>query len=313
MNPKYGILVLILSVFIIGGCTSMQKTKISDESKEEKYFIIKGLNNAESGRMQEALNNFFDAEKINPKNPLTLKNIGLVYSKIGDPEQGKIYFQKSLEISKYDSEVLHNLAIIYYKEDNYQKSIELLNKIKIEDNNAKVILAKAYTYYQLSDFEKSYVEYKLLFSKEKFISFSTHKKYIDLLKKMNKNEEMYDMLNKIYNRNKDKSDYIILFADYFKDINLLEESFKILKEYVVNYEYDTKIMVKFAELYYLEGKYEEAEKYIKLVPDKDRLNKTVLEVRLKIFEAQGKENETESIKKILNNIKGNESDEGLEK
>ena len=50
------------------------------------------------GKVNEALDIFLQAEKIEPKNPHVLTNVGLTYNNLGFAQKGDQYIQKAIEI-----------------------------------------------------------------------------------------------------------------------------------------------------------------------------------------------------------------------
>lgn len=294
-------LVSIIIVILFAGCSNTGVSK-SDGAKEEKYARIRGINLAAEGKYEEALKSFMAAYNYDKKNVFTVRSIGILYCKLGDFEKGKKYFTEALKIDSTDSETIYNLAIIYFNEKNYTKSLDVLMSAPPEKITKNIIKAKGIVYKTLGEYQKSYEQLIEIVAKEDDDAdlFVT---YIDILKKLNKNNQIYSFLYSKYQKSKSNLSVIFLFTDYLKEINALDEALQVLKDYGNNFEYNTEVLLKITEILYEKSDFDSSEKYINVVSQKDSLDERVLVWKHKIYSSQGKTEQADQIEKILNNIK----------
>lgn len=294
-------ILLLMVIMAFNACSTATK-KATNKEKEEKYLIIKGMNKSEAGNYEKALKDFFAALKYNDENILTLKNIALTYSRLGNIEKGKEFFRKTLLIDENDYDSLYNLSVIHYKEKEYEDSLFYLNKIKIEHINNEVIKAKAYNYYKIKDYNKAYVQFGKIVVKNERYDISFYNAYIEVLIKTGRKEDVYPFAYDLYSKNKNDFKFIKLFSNYLKDVKAYKEAIEILKQYGLEENFTKDLSIEIAEVYYLMERYKEAERYMNLVSDKEKYSKDVIEMKIKICRKLGKKTEADDMNKVLKMI-----------
>ena len=108
------------------------------------------------GYLQEARDDYTQAARLNPKNPKTFYNLGIIHSRLGNKEKALENYTKAIELGREFTEAYHNRGIVHYelgdsqradvdfhnaknlyrqqgKEENYQKVLNLIEKIQQED------------------------------------------------------------------------------------------------------------------------------------------------------------------------------------
>lgn len=303
---------IFLLIFIFTACSNTSKKtepeKVPPE-KQSKYLMIRGINFAEKGNMKEAMENLKKSYEINPKDVITVRSIGLVYSKLGDFENGEKYFEEALKIDKTDTLSLYNLGIMYYQKKEYQKSIEYFNEIKIEQINDDIRRAKAYTYYNLKEYEKSSTEFQNIDFINKTYDIDFYNIYIDVLEKTDKKNEVYPLIYKVYEKNKEKAAFNIMFANYLETMGAYDDAIEILKQYGIRNKFNKNVVLAMCKIAFIEEKYEDVSKFLNFIPQENRFDEDVLKMRLNYFKVIGNEEEAVKIERILNKIKGTEENE----
>ena len=108
------------------------------------------------GYLQEARDDYTQAARLNPKNPKTFYNLGIIHSRLGNKEKALENYTKAIDRKGDFAEAYHNRGIVHYelgdsqradvdfhnaknlyrqqgKEENYQKVLNLIEKIQQED------------------------------------------------------------------------------------------------------------------------------------------------------------------------------------
>jgi Tfp pilus assembly protein PilF len=309
MIIKHLISLLVISI-LISGCTTTQIKKnennMSKEEKTEVYIIIKGMSLAENGKLEEALKVFKDGYSKNPKNIKIVRYLALAYSKLGDNINGKKYFEEALKIDKFDSESLYNYSILCYSEKEYIKAKELLERVKIESIDKKIVLAKGYVYYQLEEYQKSYNEFSKIIEDGTEYSIDVNNIYVIILKKVNKNDEIYNFLHTTYSKNKANFQNMKLLSDYLIEVKAYEKSEEFLKNYGRANGYSKELLIALGELMILKNDYNECKSYLNLLEDKYAMDAEVMKFKVKYFRGLNLEEEAKKIENILNNNSGSE-------
>lgn len=309
MIKKYFISLFVISI-LLNGCTTTQtkktEKKISEEEKNEIYTIIKGMSLAENGKLEEALKVFKEGYAKNPKNIKIVRYLALCYSKLGDNQNGKKYFEEALKIDKFDSESLYNYSVLFYGEKEYIKAKELLERIKIESIDKKIILAKGYVYYKLEEYQKSYDEFSKIIEDGTEYSADANNVYIIILKKVNKNEMIYKFLYNLYSKNKENFQKMKMLSDYLIEVKAYDKSEEFLKDYGRANGYTKEVLIALGELMILKDDYVQCKSYLNLLEDKYAMDADVMKFKVKYFRGLKMEEEAKKIENIINNVSGSE-------
>ena len=108
------------------------------------------------GYLQEALDDYTQAARLNPKNPKTFYYLGVIHSRLGNKEKALEDFTKAIELKRDFAEAYQNRGIVHYelgdsqkadvdfhnvknlyrrhgKEENYQKLLDIIEGLQQED------------------------------------------------------------------------------------------------------------------------------------------------------------------------------------
>ena len=94
---------------------------------------------------QEALADFDESLKNDPKSFKALYYKGIVYSVLGENEKALISFTKSLELNEYQSHVRYRRALVYYGMKKYKEAMDDLasaKKLGLDDDDCKILRKK---------------------------------------------------------------------------------------------------------------------------------------------------------------------------
>ena len=74
-------------------------------------------------KYEEAIRNFQEAVRINPKNAVTLNMMGIAYLNLNNYDQARRYFERSSKVDKKYSSAVNNLGMVYYFQKNFKRAI----------------------------------------------------------------------------------------------------------------------------------------------------------------------------------------------
>jgi Tfp pilus assembly protein PilF len=115
----FGILVILLTSCV--GPTPKQL-------KQAEIHYDLGVNDIKAGKFTQALKNFLDACRLNPKFGEAQAGLGLVYYMLGQHEKALAHYHEALKLRPKDSSLLNNMARVYISQNKYRVAIPLLEK-----------------------------------------------------------------------------------------------------------------------------------------------------------------------------------------
>ncbi|AZA98120.1 tetratricopeptide repeat protein [Chryseobacterium joostei] len=104
--------------------TSESKYESLSKNKEAKDFYDKAINSSEKEDWKDAIQNYEQAVKIDPKFIYAWDNLGICYRRIGEYDKAIDAYKKSLEIDPKGKMPMQNIAITYIYKKEYQKAID---------------------------------------------------------------------------------------------------------------------------------------------------------------------------------------------
>ena len=109
-----------LKTLVISSLLLLVASQASALEKAEDY-LLKGSQQVQKKNYQEAIGNFQQAIKLDPKNSKAHLLLGLTYANTGDFDQAVKYSQNSITIEPTFA-AYHNLGLIYANKGEYEKA-----------------------------------------------------------------------------------------------------------------------------------------------------------------------------------------------
>lgn len=114
----------ILAVLVVvGSASGAEKT-----SSQAKSAMREGLKAFKKGRLQEAAQAFQRSADLDPTNPITFNNLGLIYVRMGRPRDAIEPFGRAVTLRPTSPTFHYNLARACHLAKNYPKAIEHYQK-----------------------------------------------------------------------------------------------------------------------------------------------------------------------------------------
>ncbi len=104
-------IITAIMVFAIIGCAT---------PKSANYYYNRGVDASASKNYAEAVTNYDEALKIDPKLAKAAYNAGLAYMKQGNKDKALEYFRKTVEIQENHLDAWNNIAVIAFEMKDYQ-------------------------------------------------------------------------------------------------------------------------------------------------------------------------------------------------
>ena len=244
-------------MFILIGCSN---TKIA---KEAEYSLLRGVNYSQQKEYSKAMAEYEKSYVINPNNIILLKELGYCYYQFGDYEKAEKFWLKGLDISPKDENIIKNLATLYYEQRKFDKSLKIMQSA-YNLNDSYYLRLKALIMAESNKTEAAYRVFQKMNTEDFDISSSL--KYMEILKKLNKKDELYYFMKNSYPFFQNDRDYILEYAQNLEVIySLNREAEKVLLNYIVENGNDESVIFYLNNLYLKNGNKEKAEDILKLI------------------------------------------------
>jgi tetratricopeptide (TPR) repeat protein/predicted Ser/Thr protein kinase len=103
------------------------KIALQDDPKDWRGYMELGLNDYQSARYNEAIQNWEQALKLEPDNVLALRNLSAAYHLVGRDDDAAAALQRALEI-KPSADVYNNLGTIRFYQGHYAEAVPAFEK-----------------------------------------------------------------------------------------------------------------------------------------------------------------------------------------
>ncbi|MBF0440780.1 MAG: tetratricopeptide repeat protein [Oligoflexales bacterium] len=150
------ILALVFLSVLNSNCISFSSSSETKETQEQSKFYNLGNQYAQDGLFREAANSYRNELLINPQNMAALRNLGIVYVKIGDYKKAITYLKKSQKKFRDTYEVNYYLGEAYRAEEMYDDAIYHYRKaLEINNNDIKATKALTWSYYKSRKYDEA--------------------------------------------------------------------------------------------------------------------------------------------------------------
>lgn len=119
-------------------------------------YLTLGVAYKNMGRIDEALDAYSTAIRLNPTQPDGYYNIGNIYAEKGDYREAKKLYLKAIELDPRSARAYNNLGNIYFESGEYETAIECYNNaIRLEPDYQTPFYHAGLAYTRLGDFAKA--------------------------------------------------------------------------------------------------------------------------------------------------------------
>ena len=123
-------------------------------------FNNRGISYDDSGRYQEAINDYDQAIALNPKGAMVFNNRGSAYAYLGKYQKAINDYDQAIVLNPKFSEAFNNRGVVYGNLRKYQKAMEDYDQaIVLNPKNAKAFNNRGNAYTNLGEYQKAIEDY----------------------------------------------------------------------------------------------------------------------------------------------------------
>lgn len=203
-----------LERYLMQNCESVQKATQTTETSYDKFskndtalnFYQKAVDASKQENWKEAIQNYEQAVKIDPKFIYAWDNLGICYRRVGEYDKALNAYKQSLAADPKGKMPLQNIAITYVYKKEYQKAIDAYNDFdKVYPGDPEVYYGMGQVYFtHLKNNEKgldNICKAYRLYSEQKSPYRSDAEKMIGYIYKIMKEEGKTDKFKEILKNN----------------------------------------------------------------------------------------------------------------
>ncbi len=121
----------LLPLFLAATLSLAACTSATKDNKERATLYLKiGTGHLEKGQYPQAMTELLKAEQLDPKNPMVLNNLGLVFFLRGRTDQAAQKFRQAIKAEPRFSDAKNNLARVLMKQQKYAEATKLLHEVE---------------------------------------------------------------------------------------------------------------------------------------------------------------------------------------
>lgn len=186
------------------------------------------------GNYLPALNILNEARRLDDKSDAILINTGVVYNKLGQPDEGKKYFTAALRLDPTNPAALNNVAVSAERTGDYQTAVRLLeDAAKSEEAPSEVFVNLGFVYYQR--FQKYDAALQVFLKADRLAPDDTTTALGITLTylSMGKTAEAADWLEKVIQKSKAPALYYQRFGDALQEAKTYEDALRFYQESLI--------------------------------------------------------------------------------
>lgn len=274
------LLLLFISFTLFGCSNSTNSGRTSKYNDKEEYFLLRGENYSQEGKYIEAIKEFEEAYKKNPKNVIVLLELGYCYAELGDQEASISYYQKALLREPKNPIALKNLAYMNYKNKNFKASEQYLGMFPKNLDDSFVLKLKGFLAIENKKYETAYDYLAKAHSLTTQYNEELYVRSAEVLRALKQDNVLYTFLENKYAVHKNNPQFIAFYASTLdKNYNELLSSERVLKRYMAENPKNDALLILLAKNNLKQSKSTQAANILTLVSNRSLYTPQYLEVK----------------------------------
>lgn len=294
-------ILLIITVILITACTSTKPaTKNMDK---EEYYVLRGINLSYEGKYLEALQQLEMAYKKNSKNPITLRELGLVYGELGNLDKSEEFYKRALTEDPRDQVSLNNLARIKYVKGDLKGAEDYLAKISKDSIDGEVLKLRGFIAAQRGEYDEAYPYLRDAIMVENEHDVELYRVYSLVMIENKKFKELYQTLEDGYSKYGNNSSYVLAYTSLLSErFGEDDKSLRVLKRYMAENGGEDPIYMQIAKIGLSAGEVGTARKAVEMVSDRYKYDHEYLILKRDIMAETGNTAEVDRINKLIEQL-----------
>ncbi|MEI6857009.1 tetratricopeptide repeat protein [Psychrilyobacter sp.] len=262
------------------------------------------MNYSKSGNYTKAIEEYKYFYEVDKKDPILLREMGLAYAQLGNYKTAEKYYLETIKLDPKDQTTLSNMAILSYKMGKLKESRYYLSQIPSDSIDFKIYLLKGYIAYDEERNEDAYLNFTKVLNLTKVENSAFINKYVEVLQKTNRTNEIYPFIYKVYEDKKNNPNAVITYSRFLIDVfNDYGGAFKALKTYNAR-EKNNRVILEIAKRSFEVGKINDTELYLKLLTDAYKYDLDVLNLKKEIASYNKKPEDVKKYQNIIEKVSG---------
>lgn len=131
-----------------------QYNRVMDGLSVTEY-IKKAFESKDSGNYKQAIEYFYKALNIDSESSEIMSEIASLYFKISNPERAIEYYEQALLVDPFNLNIKFSLALVYKYIGNMEKTVALLESIYSKNNKLEYLIELVHTLYLEGKYEEA--------------------------------------------------------------------------------------------------------------------------------------------------------------
>ena len=177
-----------------------------------------------------------------------------------------------------------------------------MERINVENVTNDIRSLIAYNYYSLGEYEKAYIKLKELETiKKDDIYFA--KVYGDTMLKTKRLGQLHPYITKLYEEKPNNLEVVYIYAKHLNEnLGKSKEAIGVLEQYIINYGVCKEINLEAARIATSINDFDNAKKYLDLLPEKDKYEEDYLKVARDVYIGLNNTQKVNEIETVLKKI-----------
>ncbi len=298
--------ILLTLIFITACSNSRPATKNLDK---EEYYILRGINLSQEGKYLEALQEYEKAYAKNSKNPITLRELGLVYGELGNFKKAEDFYKRAVAEDESDQVSYKNLALINYAKGDYDEAKKYLEMVSKDAIDVLTLKLRGFIAAKEGRREEAYPVLKEALLVDEHLDLELYTVYSQVMIDERKFMELYQTLEDSYKKYGNDRSYILFYSSMLSErFGEDQKAVRVLKKYLAENGGGDLLYMQLAKVALSAGNETTAKNSIGMVSDRYKYDVKYLELKREVMKRIGDTEEVERIDKLLKQIsQGNNS------
>lgn len=200
------------------------------------YYIYRGVFYVRNNKVQEAIEDYNTAIKLEPENPYPYNNLACIYEDSQEYEEAISYFKKAIEVDKEENsfKFYDNIIDCYIRLNNTEMALKYFDEAnKFVKSDKKLYLNKAKLLTKMKLYDKAIENYQEALKIKNITSDEIYSKMAAIFEKVGEYEKAIECYNKILEK-------APKYTDAYRQIGYMYYKLEDYEKAIKYYEFQSK-------------------------------------------------------------------------